>query len=214
MNEEDATHCPSESRYRDGGYARDNRRLAGVGLECQVVKVFTSAIGKIIEVSIVLLLVGMTGMVFLNVVLRYGFNSGLVISEEMSRFFFVWLTFVGAVLAFAENGHLGVETMVRLFGRRGRIICMFLTNMLILICVAVLFWGSWQQAPINATMRSPVAGMPLAYVYGVTIFTAVGIGVIAIWRLFKILTGRTTESEIAQFVGDYDSLDAILGRGE
>jgi TRAP-type C4-dicarboxylate transport system permease small subunit len=178
------------------------------------VRVFTSAIGRIIEISIVLLLVGMTGMVFLNVVLRYGFNSGLVISEEMSRFFFVWLTFVGAVLAFGENGHLGVETFVRMFGRRGRVICMFLTNLLILFCVVVLFWGSWQQAPINATMRSPVAGMPLAYVYGITFFTAVGIGVIAIWRLFKILTGRTTEAEIAQFVGDYDSLDAILVRGE
>ncbi len=177
-------------------------------------KVFTSAIGKVIEVSIVLLLVGMTGMVFLNVVLRYGFNSGLVMSEELSRFFFVWLTFVGAVLAFGENGHLGVETMVRMFGRRGRIICMFLTNLLILFCVAVLFWGSWLQAPINATMRSPVAGMPLAYVYGVTLFTAVGVGIIAIWRLFKILTGRTTEAEIAQFVGDYDSIDALLERGE
>lgn len=214
MNEEDATHCSNQSRHRDGGHARVNRGPTGHGLECQVVKVFTSAIGKIIEVSIVLLLIGMTGMVFLNVVLRYGFNSGLVISEEMSRFFFVWLTFIGAVLAFAENGHLGVETMVRLFGRRGRIICMFLTNLLILFCVAVLFWGSWQQAPINATMHSPVAGMPLLYVYGITFVTAVGIGVIAIWRLFKILTGRTTESEIAQFVGDYDSLDAILGRGE
>ncbi len=177
-------------------------------------KVFTSAIGKVIEVSIVLLLVGMTGMVFLNVVLRYGFNSGLVMSEELSRFFFVWLTFIGAVLAFAEHGHLGVETMVRMFGRRGRIICMFLSNLLILLCVAVLFWGSWLQAPINATMRSPVAGMPLAYVYGITMFTAVGVAIIAIWRLFKILTGRTTEEEIAQFVGDYDSIDALLERGE
>ena len=199
---------------RDGGTARVICDHPGHGLECQVVRVFTSAIGKIIEVSIVLLLAGMTGMVFLNVVLRYGFNSGLVISEEMSRFFFVWLTFVGAVLAFAENGHLGVETLVRMFGRRGRIICMFLTNLLILFCVVVLFWGSWQQAPINATMRSAVAGMPLLYVYGITFFTAIGVGIIAIWRLFKILAGRTTEAEIAQFVGDYDSIDALLERGE
>jgi len=177
-------------------------------------KTFTSAIGKIIEISIVLLLAGMAGMIFLNVILRYGFNSGLVISEEMSRFFFVWLTFIGAVLAFAENGHLGVETLVRLFGRRGRIICMGLSNLLILGCVAVLFWGTWQQAPINATMRSPVAGMPLAYVFGVTFFTAAGIGIIAIWRVFKIVTGRVTEAEIAQFVGDYDNIEALLERGE
>ncbi len=174
----------------------------------------TSGIGRIIEVSLVLLLAGMAAMIFLNVVLRYGFNSGLVISEEMSRFFFVWLTFIGAVLAFSENGHLGVETLVRRFGRRGRIICMALTNILILFCVVVLFWGTWMQAPINASMRSPVAGMPLAYVFGVTFFTAAGIGVIAIWRLFRIFTGRVTEGEIAQFVGDYESIDSLLERGE
>jgi TRAP-type transport system small permease protein len=203
-----------ELRRCVGGLKRVDGIRAGHGLEFQVVKVFSSAIGKIIELSIVLLLAGMTGMVFVNVVLRYGFNSGLVISEELSRFFFVWLTFVGAVLAFAENGHLGVETLVRMFGRRGRIICMFLTNLLILFCVIILFWGSWQQAPINATMRSPVVGMPLAYVYGITFFTAVGVAAIAIWRLFRIVTGRTTEAEIAQFVGDYDSLDAVLVRGE
>ena len=177
-------------------------------------KRLTSGIGKIIEISIVLLLAGMAAMIFVNVVLRYGFNSGLVISEEMSRFFFVWLTFIGAVLAFGENGHLGVETMVRLFGRRGRIICMALTNILILFCVVVLFWGTWLQAPINASMRSPVAGMPLAYVFGVTFFTAAGIAVIAVWRLFKIFTGRVTDAEIAQFVGDYDSVDSLLERGE
>lgn len=177
-------------------------------------KMLTSAIGKVIEVSIVLLLAGMVAMIFLNVVLRYGFNSGLVISEEMSRYLFVWLTFIGAVLAFGENAHLGVETLVRLFGRRGRVICMFLTNLLILFCVVILFWGTWLQAPINATMRSPVAQMPLAYVFGVTFFTALGIGVIAVWRLIKILAGRVTDAEIAQFVGDYDSIDSLLERGE
>jgi TRAP-type C4-dicarboxylate transport system permease small subunit len=205
-------------RYRVAGtrekFNSDKRYGVRHGREMLAMKRLTSALGKVIEISIVLLLAGMAAMIFLNVVLRYGFNSGLVISEEMSRFFFVWLTFIGAVLAFAENAHLGVETMVRLFGRRGRIICMALSNALILLCVAVLFWGTWLQAPNNITMRSPVAGLPLAYVFGVTFFTALGIGVIAIWRLFKILTGRVTDAEIAHFVGDYDSVDSLLERGE
>lgn len=52
-----------------------------------------------LEFAIVALLVAMVVMVFGNVVLRYGFNSGIVISEEVSRYFFVWLTFIGAVIA-------------------------------------------------------------------------------------------------------------------
>jgi TRAP-type transport system small permease protein len=74
---------------------------------------------RVVEVVLVLLLAGMVVMVFANVVLRYGFNSGLNISEEMSRYFFVWLTFIGAILAFRDHGHVGVETFVRLSGRAG-----------------------------------------------------------------------------------------------
>src|SRR5690554_6177223 len=87
-----------------------------------------------IEAVLAALLVGMVVMVATNVVLRYGFNSGLNFSEEMSRYFFVWLTFIGAVLAFKEHGHIGMETVVRGFGTRGRLVCMFLTNLLILGC--------------------------------------------------------------------------------
>src|SRR3546814_18358001 len=82
---------------------------------------------SLLEALLVALLFGMVVMVFGNVVLRYGFNSGLTVSEELSRYFFVWLTFVGAVVTFHENAHLGVETLVRRFGPRGRLICMVLS---------------------------------------------------------------------------------------
>ena len=76
---------------------------------------------KTVEVVMVLLLAGMVAMVFINVVLRYGFNTGINFSEEMSRYFFVWLVFVGAVITFREHAHIGAEALVRRFGRRGRL---------------------------------------------------------------------------------------------
>lgn len=172
------------------------------------------SINRVIELVMVALLAGMVLMVFVNVVLRYGFNSGIAMSEEMSRFFFIWLTFIGAVVTFHENGHLGVETLVRVFGRRGRVICMGLTNAMIVFCCAILFWGTWLQMPINATMRAPVSNMPMIAVFGVSFFTSIGIGLIATLRLIRILAGRVTQAEIAQFVGDYDDLDSLVGRGE
>jgi hypothetical protein len=87
---------------------------------------------RLTEFILVALLAGMVAMVFTNVVLRYGFNSGINFSEEMSRYFFVWLTFIGAVLAFREHGHIGVETFVRLLGPAGRIVCLALSNAIIL----------------------------------------------------------------------------------
>lgn len=169
---------------------------------------------KVVEVILVVLMTGMSIMVFLNVVLRYGFNSSIVISEEMSRFFFVWLTFIGAVIAFKEYGHMGVETLVKLFGRRGRLIFMALSNALILGCMVILFIGTWMQLPINASVKAPVSGMPMVLVYGIALFTSVCISVMAAWRLIRIFLGRVTDSEIATFAGEYEDTDALIGRGE
>jgi hypothetical protein len=54
----------------------------------------------------------MVVMVFGNVVLRYGFNSGITVSEELSRWLFVWMTFLGAMVALREHAHLGTDTLV------------------------------------------------------------------------------------------------------
>ena len=59
---------------------------------------------------IALCLAVMVVLVFGNVVLRYGFNSGITISEELSRWLLVWLTFLGAIVAVREHAHLGVDT--------------------------------------------------------------------------------------------------------
>ena len=171
-----------------------------------------AAVNRLMEWALIALLGGMAGMVFLNVVLRYGFNSGITFSEEMSRYFFVWLTFIGAVLTFGEHGHIGVETLVRRFGRRGRVICMALSNAIILFCAAVFFWGTWLQHDINASMTAAVVSLSMIWVFGVGYFTALGIGLIAAVRLVRNLSGRTTDEEVAQFAGEWSD-GALVNKG-
>jgi TRAP-type C4-dicarboxylate transport system permease small subunit len=169
---------------------------------------------RALEIVLVALLAGMVLMVFGNVVLRYAFNTGIVISEEMSRYFFVWLTFIGAVVTFRENAHLGVETLVQRFGHRGRLVCMILTDALILLCCAVFFWGTWKQAGINASNVAPVTGMSMIWVFGIGFFTSLGIGIIAAIRLLKGLTGRVSDEELALFAGEGEAAQAIRERAE
>ena len=159
---------------------------------------------RVTEAVLVLLLAGMVVMVFTNVVLRYGFNSGLNISEEMSRYFFVWLTFIGAILAFRDHAHVGVETFVRLLGTRGRIVCVAISNAVILACMVVLVWGTWRQHDINASMTAPVVGLSMIWVFGVTYVTGAMIGLIAAIRLGLALTGRVSAAEMARITGEYD----------
>lgn len=163
---------------------------------------------KGLEGLMVFLLAGMVVMVFGNVVLRYLFDTGIDVSEELSRFFFVWLTFIGAVVVGRENAHLGVETLVARLGDKGRKICMVLADIFVIICCAVFFWGTWLQAEINATNYAPITEISMLWVYGIGYFTSIGLGLMAAFRILRVVTGRISEHELRSFAGDYSDDEA------
>lgn len=160
---------------------------------------------RALEVVLVGLLAGMVVMVFGNVILRYAFNSGLDISEELSRYFFVWLTFIGAVVVMRENGHLGVDTLVSKLSDKGRLICMVLSDAIVLVICAMLIEGTWKQQAINASAVAPVTGISLALIYGILYFAGLGMGLLSLMRLIRALTGRLGQYELAEFAGDYSA---------
>src|SRR5919106_924918 len=99
---------------------------------------------KLLKVLIALFLAIMVVLVFGNVVLRYGFNSGITVSEEVSRWLFVWLTFLGAIIAMREHGHLGVDMLVRRLPNAGKRACLIVSQLLMLYATWLLLQGSWQ----------------------------------------------------------------------
>lgn len=151
-----------------------------------------------VEALLAALLLGMVLMVLGNVVLRYLFNSGIVASEELSRVFFVWLTFIGAIVAVREGAHLGMDNVVSRLPRGGQVACQVLSQLLILLCCTVLFWGTWRQHEINATMTAPVTGLPMIWVYGLGYVCSLCIGLDALGRLWRIVGGRITDAELVQ----------------
>ncbi|WP_128255720.1 TRAP transporter small permease [Falsirhodobacter deserti] len=162
---------------------------------------------RFLDILLGLLLAAMALMVFVNVVMRYTMNSGIAVSDELARFAFVWLTFIGAVVGYHHRLHIGMETVVSQFKRRGRLVLMGLSDLLILGCAIVLTVGTWKQLPINASMSAPVTGLSMAWVYGIGLFTGAGIIVITLERLFRLVTGRMTEAEIRAFGGEMDPHD-------
>jgi TRAP-type C4-dicarboxylate transport system permease small subunit len=168
---------------------------------------------KGLEGLLVLLLAAMVFMVFGNVVLRYLFDTGIDVSEELSRYFFVWLTFIGAVVVGRQNAHLGVETLVSRLGDRGRKICMVLSDLFVIGCCVVFFWGTWQQAEINATNYAPITEISMLWVYGVGFFASIGLGLMAALRILRVVSGRLSDQELRAFAGDYSDDKANDLRG-
>lgn len=151
---------------------------------------------KVLEVAMVLSLAAMSIMVFGNVVLRHFFNSGVNIAEELSRFMFIWLTFLGAVVAMREGGHLGVDILTRRLSGWRLFAAVLLGQLLVLLCCMVLFWGLWQQRELHVANTGLVTGIPLIVVYGVAYLCAVSIGVLSLRNIAGLLSGRIVPAQL------------------
>ncbi len=132
-------------------------------------------ITKGFEILIVISLAVMGVLVFGNVVLRYAFNSGIAISEELSRLLFVWLIFLGAVLASARRIHIGFDTLLRHVGPGLRRTLQVFNGVLILAGCAIFIVGGWEQTRINLGNVYPVMGISYAWLYGVALVFGVAL---------------------------------------
>ncbi|MDO5604876.1 MAG: TRAP transporter small permease [Paracoccus sp. (in: a-proteobacteria)] len=144
----------------------------------------------ILKWFIVLCLAGMVVLVFGNVVLRYGFNSGLTVSEEFSRWLFVWMVFTGSIVVLHENGHLGLDFIVNSLPRPLRRICLGLAHGLMLYATWLVIIGSWAQVSVNMRTYAPATGLPLSMFFGVGLIFGVSTAGILLWRLWLVLTGK------------------------
>ena len=110
---------------------------------------------KGLEFVIALCLAAMVVLVFGNVVLRYVFNSGISTSEELSRWCFAWLTFLGGVIALRERRHLGSEVLVSRLGPVGRWVFSIASHLVMLAICWLLFRGARSRPGRRAGSRRP-----------------------------------------------------------
>ncbi len=146
----------------------------------------------LIAVSLAVMVV----LVFGNVVMRYAFNSGITLSEELSRWLFIWLTFMGAIIALKEHGHLGTDMLVGKLGPMGKKLCMGIAQLLMLFVCWLLFSGSWDQAKINWDTTSAVMEVSMAWVYAPGVVFAVLGGLIILTEFVRLLTGQIRDEDL------------------
>lgn len=163
-------------------------------------KPLIDAFFKLLEFLVVLCLFAMVVMVFGNVVMRYGFNSGISVSDEMSRYAFIWLTYLGAMIAMREKGHLGVDTLIKKLPLNGKRFCVFLSESLMLFCNGLFLWGTFQMHQLQVTNVSPVTGLSMIWVYGIGYVVAVVMGIFNLHKLYLLLSGKLTEEDMVAVV--------------
>jgi TRAP-type C4-dicarboxylate transport system permease small subunit len=157
---------------------------------------FIDALCRLFGMLMVVALALMVVMVFGNVVLRYGFNSAISISEELSRWLFVWLTFLGAIVAVRRRLHLGSDLLVSRLPRGGRRLCFVAAHLMMIYMCWLMGRGSWQQTLINWETTSAAMQASVAWFFAAGVLFAVVAGLILIHELWKLLTGRLSDAEL------------------
>ena len=155
----------------------------------------------------------MVVLVFGNVVMRYGFNSGIVVSEEVSRWLFIWGTFLGALVALREHAHLGVDVVVGRLPPWGRKACFVVGHLLMLAILFMLFRGALAQTGINWDVTAPSTGWSMAVVHlSAVVFSVLG-ALILVVDLARLFTGQLSNDELVavQESEEAAQLQEILG---
>jgi TRAP-type C4-dicarboxylate transport system permease small subunit len=160
------------------------------------VKSGTKYIHALLNLLIGVALALMAILVFGNVVLRYVFNSGITWSEEMSRYLFIWLIFLGSIPALMANEHLGVDMLVKRLPTLGKKIVFVISNLLILITLWLVTQGGWKLATINFGTISPATGIPMQYVSGVLVVMGISMAVIVLFKLYRVLFTKMNEDDL------------------
>ena len=139
-------------------------------------------------------LAAMIVMVFGNVVLRYAFNSGITVSEELSSWCLTWMTYTAGLVALREHGHLGFDAFLSKFPLLIQRILLSIAHVIMIGMMWLFLEGSWQQTTINFNNFAPASGISLSALYCVgVLFGAIAI-LVLLGDLYCIVTGKLTHT--------------------
>lgn len=144
---------------------------------------------KAFDLFVVLGMAVISLLIFANVVLRYGFSSGIPFAVEVSRVVLVWVIFMGSVVALAKGAHLGVESLVVRLPQKARLACFLVSYGLMLWCCWLLAEGSWSLTVIEWSNVQALSGIPVGALYAAGLVAAILMALVLLIDLWRALRG-------------------------
>lgn len=148
---------------------------------------------RIEELIVIVMLALMTLLTFLQVVMRYGFNSGFTWAVELTTIFFAVMIFVGISYGVRTGAHIGVDALIKRFPPRvGRAISIVVV-LLCLFYAGLVFYGSWIYVSKMKMVGVELDDLPIP-IWVVRSILPIGYALLAlrfIQVLWALITGRS-----------------------
>lgn len=117
------------------------------------------------ETVVVILMALMVTTLAVQVLFRYALNNPLSWSEELARYAFVWITFLGAAVAYRHRGHIVVDMMLHLIPVRARATLAWLVEILVTVTLVVLVRDGLRMVETTSNVRATMLQIPMSYIY-------------------------------------------------
>ena len=120
---------------------------------------------RLVFAAITLLMAGMVATVGIQAVWRYGFDNPPTWTEELARYLFAWLIFLGAGLAFGRRSHIVVDALINALPARVRQGVAILGEALVLSFLLLLLWQGVKMVMLTSNTHSAALGINIGFVY-------------------------------------------------
>ncbi|MFE3836355.1 TRAP transporter small permease [Pseudogemmobacter sonorensis] len=119
------------------------------------------------EAIVVLLMAAMSLLIGLQIFMRYVMGASLSWSEELSRYFFIWATYLGIAYAVRQEAHIRVTMLTDIMPPRGRLMMRILTHVIFGAFAAYVMYQGWfmVERTFRFGQKSASLGIPMGYVY-------------------------------------------------
>ena len=149
---------------------------------------------QVLRTFVIILMSVMVVVTSLQVIYRYVLGAPLSWSEEASRYCFVWITFLGAVLGLERGVHIGVDILTNRFAPSMRRSLAAASHLLVGTFCVLVAYASWPVLEVNLLQSSPALGLPMSYVYAAIPVSMLLMVVLLLLRAIGHLTGRRETS--------------------
>ncbi len=161
----------------------------------QFKKILDSVFVWLLKLAMVLL-VAMVALVFLNVVLRYGFSSGIHWSEEISLVIVIWFTFIAMALGVKESLHINVDILPKKLPKAFFAVLDCIRDVLVIIIGGIMIYYGWKLTLNGARSFLPATHIPNSISYIVLPISGIFIGLYVMIHLYEdILKYKGGESK-------------------
>lgn len=120
---------------------------------------------KWLEKLLIIVTAFLVAIIFSQVVLRYVFNYSIAEIDELSRYLFVWIIFLGISFGFREKAHLGVVFFLNILSPKYKRIFSICIEIMVAVFLTIIVIAGWQMVQFTMLQRSSTLLLPMGYVY-------------------------------------------------